>query len=174
MYMYVMWIKNEIFEKVQIATGTKTRNMLTLCKLLTVLSKKDAAYRKTAKLTRFYKYLAIGCVAITIIYLHKLGMLILIRFKTWSSWYSLYAVPSSHFSLADCIFTICSVVLAFMRVSTSSLRKGLPTHPTLIRLLPRVGQFMLLETRHLGKPLCTPLEFAGIRPLSCVRSYVVL
>ena len=65
-------------------------------------------------------------------------------------------------------------MLTFVSVPATGLGECLPTNPTLVRLFTSVRQFMLLETGHLRKPFCASFKFAGIWPLSCVSSYVVL
>ena len=87
---------------------------------------------------------------------------------------SLYSVPSPHLPIADHLVPLHPIVLAFVRVPTPRLRERLPAHPALVRLLARVRQFVLLQTRHLRESLCAPLELAGVRTLARVRAYVVL
>ena len=87
---------------------------------------------------------------------------------------SLYAVSTSHLSLVDHLFAFASVVLPFVSVPTAGLRERLSAHPTFIRLLARVRELVFLEAGHLCEALRAAFELAGVRPLACVRPYMVL
>ena len=65
-------------------------------------------------------------------------------------------------------------MLAFVSVPTTSLREGLTTDPTFVRLFARVREFVLLQAGHLCKTLQTAVVLASVRPLPSVSSDVVL
>ena len=101
-------------------------------------------------------------------------MLIVIGFEAGRCRDSLNTVSSPRLSLTCSVLSLHPVVLAFVRVSAPRLRKRLSTHPTLVRFLTRVGQFVFLETGHLRKALGAALKLAGVRSLTRVRADVVL
>lgn len=84
--------------------------------------------------------------------------------------HSLYPVPPRDLA----VHVVSPAVLPLVRVPAPGLRERLTAHPAFVRFFPGVGQLVLLERGHLGKPLGAPVELAGVRPLPCVRPYVVL
>ena len=99
---------------------------------------------------------------------------LLLGLEGGAGWDPLDPVSPGQLALSSCLFLLCSVVLSFVSVPTASLRKRLPTHPTLVWFFSRVCQLVLLKTGHLRKTLRTTLKLTNIRPLPCVRSDMVL
>ena len=95
----------------------------------------------------------------------QISRLIVIGVGAGGSCNSLYAVSAPHLSLVDHLFAFASVVLPLVSVPTASLRECLPAHPTRIRLLARVCEFVFLEAGHLCEAFRAAFELAGV----CVR-----
>ena len=99
--------------------------------------------------------------------------LILIGFVTGSCRNSLNAIPTTHFSPTAQLIALCSAMFSFMCVSTAGLRERLPADATLVGLLPRVGQLVFLEARHLRKTFRAAFKLARVRPFARVSPYVI-
>ena len=97
----------------------------------------------------------------------------MIGLEARGSWNSLYAVSPTHLPVAKHLLAFRPVVFPFVGVPTAGLRERLPAHPTFVRLLARVREFVFLETRHLREAFRAAFEFAGVRSLARVGPDVV-